>query len=319
MIIFLHGKDAFRRQLKLEALKEKHLEPGMEALNLVQVKNPELIDFISTVKTPGFGFGTKVIIVKDFQYLENKSEDKEVNEIIATLKNLPDNLVLIFENDKISGTIKLVKQIKSKLKEIVQFEDFTPFTTWDTKGAANWLMKSSRDIDAELNLDISAAEHLVEQIGSDNSSNLYSELKRLSLIAENKKVSIELIDRECASKHDLFKFIKLLSENNISKANKELDKIIQAKDAHLGLVSVLGTSINRYLKLKHAQAKRLDKNALAGLLGVTPGRVYFMSQEVQRMDINHLETLNNKLYEVERSMKHGKMPIEKGLKYLVNS
>ncbi|MDD9899145.1 MAG: hypothetical protein OXU45_09135, partial [Candidatus Melainabacteria bacterium] len=81
MIFVLHGKDSFRRSLRLEDLRKKYLEPGTEALNLVTTNNPEIKDFISIVQTPAWGLSTKVIIIKDFKPLETKSADKDVAAI----------------------------------------------------------------------------------------------------------------------------------------------------------------------------------------------------------------------------------------------
>lgn len=311
MIFLLHGKDNFRKQLKIETLKEKYIEPGMESLSYLVLENPELIDFISAVKTPSFSLGSKLILVKEFKFLENKSEDSEVDQILDTLTNLPESVILIFDNSKITGTIKLVKNIKSKLKEILEQEEFSPFTPWDLKGPASWLCKSFKDLTMPL------AEYFVEQVGAEDSGNLYSEMKRLTTLG--KEISEELIDKECASKLDIFKFTRLVSEAKIEAANKELNKIILAKEAHLGLLAMMETSISRYLKLKLAQEERRSKDEKAKILGISPGRLYFQEQEVSRMQTPYLEKLLDKTLEAERKVKRGQMPIEKALQYLVNS
>ena len=89
-IFILHGKDNFRRQLKLSSLKEKYIDPGMEALCFTQSTKPELMDFISMVQTPAMGFGKKLIVIKNFKYLENRSDDSDVESIISTLENIPE-------------------------------------------------------------------------------------------------------------------------------------------------------------------------------------------------------------------------------------
>lgn len=321
MIIVLHGKDQFRRQLKLSALKQEHLEPGMEALNFAQVNNPALIDFISIVSTPGWGMSTKLIVIKDFVFLENKSDDEEVERIIETLANLPSTTILIFDSEKVTGTIKLVKQIKSKLSD-VEFCEYQAFSSWETKQASVWLQSAHREMLKEFEMasikpiDQQIAEYLVEQVGAEDSSQLYSELKRLSTL--NKEITIELINEECRARHDIFRFIKDLALGNIAKASLELDRIIASKEAHLGLIAIMQTTVSRYLKFKLSERDRYNAEQQAALLGISSGRLYYTRQECGPMQIARLEALLEQSLEAERKIKTGKMPIERALRILVN-
>lgn len=311
VIFIISGKDSFRKQLRLDQLKHKYLEPGMESLSLLVLEDPELRDFISAVKTPGFGLGSKLIIIKNFKFLENKSEDKEVDEILTTLASLPEGIILVFDSEKVTGTIKLVKNLKTKFKSTIELEDFTPFTPWDTKSPAAWLCKAFSE------LDMQNAEYFVEQVGAEDSGKMYSEMKRLMM--RDSKITKELIDKECASKTDIFKFTRLVAEGKLEAANKELNKIILAKEAHLGLIAMMETSVSRYLKLKLAQDERRSTEEKARILGVSPGRLYHQEQEVSKMQTPYLERLLSKTLNAERDVKRGRMPVENALRYLVNS
>ena len=333
MIYFLSGKDSFRKQLRIEELKKQYIEPGMESLsiNLINGKgyealetviedgeevtkpvfnNFQLSDFVSDLKTPGFGFGNKLIIIKDFSYLEHKADkDSEVDVILDTLAGLPENTVLIFDSEKISGTIKLVKNIKTQLKTIVKFEDFTTFTTWDEEKSHTWLNRILPEFGLE------NSQYLVEQLGAEDTSKLYSEAQRLLII--NKKVSKEIIDRECEIKTDNFKLVKLIAQNKIAEANQELKRILLKREAHLGLIAMMETMLTNYLKLKLLQGKSKDQKAKA--LGVSPGRIYFMEQDLIKMQASHLEKLLNKILKTEQDIKYGRKQLEPALRYLVNS
>lgn len=313
MIFVLHGKDAFRRQLRLNQLKAKYLDAGMEALNFAEFNNPDLMDFVAVVRTPGFGFGKKIILIKDFAYLEEKSEDNDVEQILETLTGLPDNIVLIFSSEKTTGTIKLIKNLKSKLKDSLSFEEFKPFNFWETGPAAKWLM----EITPASGLDASCAEYLVEQVGSEDSSKLYSELNRL--IALGKPITMELIREECRGRHDVFAYTRKLAEGDIKGANIELEKLIINKETHLGLLALMETSISKYLKLKLAQEARLSEPEQAALVGITPQRLYYQKKEASNMRSDHLKNLLDKILEVERDVKTGKRSLELGLRRLVNS
>ncbi|MBT6843806.1 MAG: hypothetical protein HOA17_08435 [Candidatus Melainabacteria bacterium] len=310
MIFILHGKDSFRKQLRLDKLKAQYLEPGTEALNYAHAVNPELKDFISLVQTPAWGLSTKVIVIKNFKPLENKSEDKEVEQITQVLSNLPESVVLIFDSAKVSGTIKLVKGLKKNSE--IEFEEFKEFSPWDTKAPAAWLVKMS-----ENSINMGIAEHLVEHIGPEDSSQLYSELRRLQTLG--RQITTELIDKECKGKHDIFKFIKELAAGKTVNANRELEKLIKEKEVHLGLVAAMSTMLSKYLKLKLSEQERMNKDEQAKLLGISPGRLFYQKQEVASMSVERLESLLSKTLEAENKTKKGIMSLEKSLRILVNS
>lgn len=318
MHFVLHGKDSFRRQLKFKLLKEKHLEAGMEGFNLSQVTNPALVDLITLMQTPAWGNSTKIIHVQSLKLLENKSEDSEVESIVQALCQTPENIMVIFDSDKVNGTIKLVKQLKTKVPGI-SFEEFKEFSPWDTKAAASWASEIHRNI---LGSDTSIpvirgieAEYLVEHIGTEDSMKIYSELKRLSTLG--KPITEELINEECRGRHDSFKFINELAWGNISKANNELEKIIANKEAHLGLVALMETMLSRHLKFKLSTTYSAEQQA--SLLGISPGRLHFQRQEAARMNIDRLEKLLEQTLDLERSTKTGQMPLERALRMMVNS
>lgn len=311
-IYILSGKDHFRRKLKLDALKKEHVQPGMEALCFASLKNPDLPDFQAAVQSPGFGMGSKVILINDFKLLENKSTDKEVEMVISCLENLPENVILIFNSDKVSGTIKLVKQIKKQFKDQLEQIDFKIFTPWETKEAAHWLM-STKIAD----IDIACAEHLAEHIGCEESGKLVSELERLSTLG--KKITRELINKECKGRHDVFKFIAKLAVGSTPAANSELQKLIDEKELHLGTLSVLQSSLSKYLKLKYAEKQGMNQNQQAEVIGISPQRLYYQRKECAPMKIEFLESLLDKTYQQEKNIKSGKLTVENAFRVLVNS
>ncbi len=311
-IYILSGKDQFRRKQKLNQLKKEFLSPGMEALCFASLKDPSLPDFQAAVQSPGFAMGSKVVVVEDMSLLENKSTDKEVAMVLACLENLPDNVILIFNSEKVSGTIKLVKSIKKQFKDKLEHIEFKAFNSWETKQAAHWLMSLGLS-----ELDLGVAEYLAEHIGCEESGKLYSELERLSLL--NKKITPDLIKQECKARHDVFKFISKLANGSKAAANSELEKLIAEKELHLGTMAVLQSSLSKFLKLKHAQTQGLSQNQQAEIVGITPQRLYYQSKECSSMQLEHLEKLLDCCLEQERNIKTGRLDLESAFRVLINT
>lgn len=320
MIHIIHGQDLFRKQLRIAALKAEHLEPGMEALNLVHAENPSLIDFVSLINTPAFGFGKKIIQIKNFTYLENKAEDAEVSSILEGLADLPESNIIIFDSEKVSGVIKLVKQLKNLPG--VELEEAKPFNSWEAKPAAGWLRYIFplllKELDSKMPMpgpDI--LEYFAEQTGVEDSSKLYSELKKLIILG--KPFTEALIDQECQARHDVFKFARLLAEAKVAQANKELEKIIVAKELHLGVLAMLDTIISKYLKLKLALQERKSDADIAQLLSASPQSLFHKKKEVANMQESHLDALLEKIVDLEFKVKTGRTTIDRGFRLLVNS
>lgn len=330
MIYLLYGEDQFRRQLKLSELKHELLEPGFESMNLAELSNPSITEVYEASNTSPFGLGEKLIIINDPKFLENKQDDKDVKSLLEGIKELPDQVTLVFNAKKALGTLKLVKEIK-KLAGVT--EEYKIFNPWETKQAAAWLMDISKNLNSynhiengsteekeikakSTSINIETAEFLADYLGTDSSA-LFNELNRLATLSE--KITVDLIKQECRPKHDIFKFAKELSSGNRSKANLELNKIIKSKEVNIGLLAALQTTVSRYLKLKLLEQTRLSKDEQAKVLAVSPGRLYYMKQEVGPMKVSTLEKLNNKLAETERKVKQGRVDLETALKLTVAS
>jgi DNA polymerase III delta subunit len=306
-LIILYGKDGFRKQLELNRIKSQFLEPGTEAFGLQEFKNPEILELPSIMNS--IGFGKKIVLVKEFKFLDNKAEANELKQILNAIENIPDNNLIVFDQDKINGTIKLIKELKANTQ--VEFIELTAFNPWDTQKAAKWLSSLNKS------LDLASAEYLVEQIGAEDSGKLYSEFKRLETISQG-KITKELIEKESESKHDVFKFIKCFAEANLKQANQELEKLIRAKELHLGTLSILDTNVSKYLKLKLALERKLNDNQIAELIEVSPQRLFYQKQEVTKMQIPFLERLQANILDCEYQIKTGKFKVEQAMKLLVN-
>jgi len=319
VIYILHGKDLFRKQLKLSQLKSQNLSPGLEAFCYSEFNNPELIDFCSAVKTPGFGMGKKIILIRDFKFLETKAEDEsDIELILSTLEGLPENTILIFYSEKINGTIKLVKNLKTRIKNL-SLEEFAQFSPWKSQEAGNWLADYHREqiklgVMNGTVIDRDIASLIADQVGSEDSGKLHSELMRL--ISLGKPITRELVMEECRGKHDVFAYARKLAEKDRAGAGFELKKIIDNKELHLGLVALLDTAISKYLKLKLAQQKRLSEADQCKVTGISPKALYHQAQEVKKMQVPHLQKLLSKILDLDRQVKTGKQDLERGLRIL---
>ncbi len=307
MIFIIHGSDIFRRDLALGKLRAELVEPGLESMNYSSLERPNTASLISAISTPGFG-GRRVTLVREMSQLESKLEDEnELTLILEALTNMPEDSVLIVTNKKVLGTIKLVKELK-KLSE-VKFHEFNEFNDWEAGKAAEWILSLK-----EFKINKTTAQFFAEHIGCNDSSQLYSELQRLSTLSGN--ITEELIETECRARDDVFKLARELALGKRDSSVLELRKLINNDELHLGALAAISSSINRFLKLKLIETSPAHRGQEAQLLGISPGRLHFMRQEAAPMQVDKLEALSERLLSIERGVKTGKLKLETELRVL---
>ena len=133
----LHGEDHYRRELRVQELKSQYVQEGMEALSLVELSNPSPAELSSNICSASFALGSKVVLVRNFKPLVNKTDDEHIEAILEAIKSKNETTILIFDEAKVLGTLKLVKAIKKITG--VEFVDFKAFTPWDIQRASRWL------------------------------------------------------------------------------------------------------------------------------------------------------------------------------------
>ena len=307
MIFIIHGSDNFRRDLAVTKLRSELVEPGLESLNFNSIERPNTAALISAISTPGFG-GRRVVLVREMSQLESKLEDaSEMELILEALTNMPEDSVLIVSNKKVLGTIKLVKELK-KLSE-VKFHEFTEFNDWEAGKAAEWILSLK-----EFKINKVTAEFFAEHVGCSNSSQLYSELQRLSTLAG--EITEELIIEECRARDDVFKLARELALSKRDSAVTELRKLIANDELHLGTLAAISSTINRYLKFKLIEKSPAHRGQEAEILGISPGRLYYLKQEVAPMSEARLEKLSEELLDIERKVKTGRIQLETATRIL---
>jgi DNA polymerase III delta subunit len=312
LIELLSGKDQFRRQQYLALIKTNTFEnEDLNGFNYQELENPDISEFCAAIQTPAFGAGKKLILIKDFKPLENKSEDKDIERICNSLTGKPSENIIIFNSEKINGALKLVKKIKKDFKPGIKEHKFELFKSWDLKEATEWLCKIYPTLKDGEKLNYEIAEFIAEQVGVEDSAKLYNELERL--ITTGKALTKKNLEKELDSKHDVFKLIRFITQSQKEKALSEFEKIVKARELNIGLLAILETTISNSLKLKLAEKEFRNKDELAAFMGMTTGRVYYQQKELAKVSIEHLNRCLEKVLHVERQVKTGRDQLERAI------
>lgn len=313
MLYLFTGKDNFRKQLRIKELKQKLIEPGMESMNFQELNNPKAQDLINIVQTPSWGFGNKVILVNEFNLLEDIKDIAEIENLIKAFSNLSENTQVILSSNKIDQRTKAFKEFKKQIPNL-SLEDFKEFSPWDIKAASDWLLSIEACRNHSHRLDPMASEFFVEFVGTEDSSRLYNELLRL--MTREEEITIDLIKRECQAQHNVFKLALDLAKGDSKAAFNQIHNLIREKELHPGTLAAIETSLLKHLKLKLAQQKGYNKDQKAELLGISPQRLYYQEKESEGLSIQRLENLLKAILKAERQSKTGQMQLESSMKVL---
>jgi DNA polymerase-3 subunit delta len=313
MIYLISGKDKFRRQNEVNNIKEKILvKEEINGFNYQELENPDLSELCAVIQTPAFGSGKKIILVKEFAPLDSKAEDKDIERLCNSLANKPTENIVVFDSEKINGTLKLIKKIKKDFKDSVKEEKFELFKTWDLKEASDWVYKVYQSLSEGKKINYEIAEFIADQVGVEDSAKLYNEIERL--ITSGKELTIKNLEKDLDSKHDVFKLIKHITQNQRVKALQEFEKLVKSRELNIGLLAILETTLSSSLKLKLAEKRYPNKNELAEFIGMSPGRLYYQQKDLAQVSISHLNNCLNKVLEIERKVKTGRDQLERAIR-----
>ena len=187
-IHLIWGDDYGTSNRSIEKLIQKILDPNWESINLSRLdgaNHTQLSSSLEEVRTPPFGSGGRVIILKRSPFC-NGCTAEIASKFEAVIDLIPDNVHLILQNtNKPDKRLKTTKRIQKLIKENRAFESsFLLPAVWDIQGQK----KVIEQIAVELNLKLepNAIIAIIEAVGND-SSIVYSELQKLSLLAEATK------------------------------------------------------------------------------------------------------------------------------------
>lgn len=308
MIFLIYGDDKFRKSLKLDSIKNLLGIKKSNNFSFISLEDPELSEIEEQCFSGSLLSKSKTIHIKNSRFLKNKSEDKDIEKLLYLLENLPEDNNLIFDSEKLLGTLKIIKSIK-KIPNI-KIEEFKSFSLWENSKATEWLKEV-------LGLNFELAEFAVNYIGTEDSAYLYNEISKLMSL--NQALTKELIKNQLKEKKDIFKFIKDLATNKKREAILELNKLIGFKDINLGSLALLDKNISNYIKLKLLKLDGSPREEISQILGCTTNRLHYLEKEVQAMDLRRLKNIKKLLLELEYKVKTGRIQLIEGLRLLVHS
>ena len=315
------GKDEYNISIEVEKLRKKVLTDEFAQLNrkVLREKSAKeslnMLDIVELIETTPMMFGNLLIeIYSTSLFTRGKTEnEKALQKLVDCLKNVPDNVYVVFvcvfakdDDKKVDSAKKLVKTIK----EVGEIKEFEPFRSYETYKLIPWIMAKAKE--KKLVLSEKNANIFLSYVGCDFRT-LDNELEKLkTYILPSNEIKEEDILLLAQDNEDIFKILELWLQNNKVKMLEELNKII-IKDAPERVMAIFETITKRWLRVKLEMQYSSDPQEIVKIVGGNPYVVKNDMAKIRNVSADKLLSLRKNLNNAEFQMKTGQITSETAL------
>ena len=309
-IVLYWGDDDFALEEAVKTLKEKTLDPNWSSFNFDRIlpDQPDgAIQGLNQAITQPFGMGQRLVWLVESPVLQSCPETV-LAELERTLPQIPETTVLLWtSSSKPNGRLKLTKLLQ-KYADIQEFAVIPPWKTEQIEAQVRQIAK-----DRGVRLSRPAGDFLVEAIGN-NTRQLYGELEKLKLYAENttEPLSLEIVERlVTTSTQNSLQLAGSIRIGDTSKSLELLQDLINRNEAPLKILATLVGQFRTWLwvKVLLESGERDDKTIAACAEIANPKRIYFLQQEIRNLSLSKLLKTLPLLLETETQLKRGQEPL----------
>lgn len=305
MVYLLFGEDEYLRNEYLKKIKKAFGDMQL-GINYIAIDETNVMQIISDIETPAFGFEKKLIIAKDTGLFKKKNNfsDKVAIYLEENVANLQD-VELVFVDQEVEKN-KLYNTIQ-KIGKVEEFKE----------QKMPQLINKVKSISKAYNVEIqeNIAQYFIECVGT-NMSDIINELRKLVEYAGNGgKIQKEDIDSLCIKKSEsiIFDLTDNLGKKKIAESIEVLHNLIYAKEPVQRILVML---YNHFKKLYIIKLALEENKNIAQSLKLKPNQAFLVNKytmQAKYFDKNELRNLLEELIKLDSSSKKGGIDINVGL------
>ena len=299
------GTEEYIKQQALRQLCQKWLPPGLEALNLAELSDPEPDALIATAETLPLMTSKRVVVVRDASALSaSRKGDGQDDALLDYLGRLPDTVCLVFY---VKGKADARRRLYGWFKKHDAIVDFSPMSDAE---CVQWVSASLRR--AGKTIDRVTAARLVFTVGRD-AALLKQEMDKLcAYVQERPSITPEDIDAVCvrSTECSVFEMVDAQTDGRLNRAFAYLTDMLGGGESEFAILSML---LRQYRLLYHARRltdEGVPASEMARLLGVAPFAAGRAQKQARRFDLRRLQNAYDYLLEWEYRLKQGQVPHE---------
>jgi DNA polymerase-3 subunit delta len=316
MINILWGPDTYSRQQEVDRIKKELGDPELLSLNTTVLigkdTTPEQIkEFCST--TPFLSPARLIIVEGLLQSFESdtkkgrdkgssgKKDKKEIGKwknLAELLKDIPENVCLLFIDDTVSDKNPLYKSLSS-------MASVKTFPMMKDRQLREWINNRIKSENGQITP--GAIKLLLELVGNDLWK-LNSELAKLQSYCNGRSITENDVKQITSYSKDIniFYLVDCVLEKRTSEAERLVKRIVNEGVSPSYIISMILRQLRLIVKAKHIDRKK-NTSEIASILGY-PSE-YLIGKTMKQADIytmDQIKSVFQKILDMDVSIKTGK-------------
>lgn len=324
-IYLLYGEEEFLLENCVKKIKKLfgELLPG---INYIQIDDKNIINLISDIETPAFGYEKKLIIVKKSGLFKKEGRTRKSTSTKTTKKSetlqekistyfeenieiIKETVILIFIEEEIDKN-ELQKTIE-KLGVVCEFSKLKPVQ----------ILKRIKAIcnGYKVNMDENTIQYFIEICGT-NMLTLINEIRKLiEYVGENGTITKKEIDKLSIKELDsvIFDLTDNIGKKNIEKSLQILKELLYNKEP---IQKILITLYNHLKKIYMVMLAEEYNMNIAESLDLKPNQMFLVTKykgQARYFKKKELKEILKKLIDLDYNSKQGKIDVNVGLEAIL--
>lgn len=309
-VYLLYGKEYYLLESLISTLKSGLNESMLDFnFDIIDGKEVQLDQLLSSIETFPFMDDRKVVIVKDFEILTgNKKNFSDTDEkyLIEKLDNIPESTVLAFV---VYGDVDKRKSIYKKINKVGKICECKKLEGMDL---FSWVKRGFLKLNVEI--ENATIAYFIEQLGykEKNSEMTLSDVKNeifkiASYTGENNLVTNDIIEKLSPRKieNNVFKMVDNIGMKRADIALKIFKDMILDGESPLKIMALIARQFRIILKVKDMQNENMKFKEIASFLGLQEFVVKNASRQGANFSEDILTEIINYILESEFKIKNG--------------
>lgn len=264
-VIVLAGEEELLISERLEALKEKLLDPAWASFNLSRIVSPELKEVVDGAASLPFGPGNKIV---HFDHCDlftkkrgGKSDDeaaskskskgeKVLDDLESALAHVAENTYLIFScTANFDKTLKISK-IFEKHAEIENYEKIKFWPGSSNAEMTNWCRKRAHKFQAVI--DDEAIDYLAES-NEGNLRLIAMEIEKAAIyILPEKTITLKVVAELSPHFSNVFALLDHWVHHNQGQVLGNIQEVLSKQQSAIPVFAVIQTTLSKWISIKAA-------------------------------------------------------------------
>jgi DNA polymerase-3 subunit delta len=293
----LIGEDEFLQNLRILSLK-RQLGVNSSSFNYQEFEGKTPVSAVfSAISTPSFD-GKEKLVVHRRSTLVAPMEGKDF-ELLSQM-SIPDSCHLVLSLSKMDRRVKAAKF----WEKIAKIEHYPTLDPWETMEMKQRVQKLAQHFGISISDAVCGA--IVLRTGGDGAS-IWQAIQLLELYADGKELTTAHVKAVVSiSSQSLMEFYRAVALGSVEAVEALYVSLIETGEHPQRILATTATLLRQWLSVKAGAAASKTNLEIARLIGGKPGRVFYLSKEVEPMSVDHLVFSLQRLKDWAIALKNGK-------------